>query len=348
MLENTTLENVRYYQPIAPQISIDQGDPYALTIPDDVRREHPELYRYYIFTTTDTPRDGKSTPCYGTNDFVTVDFLGHVLNGAQQVAYWAPCVRYIPGLEYPWVMLFSQSIGMGEDSHVGHAIHRAHSRLPQGPYAYSGHIVSPADSDFAIDPEIYVGSDGQLRMAWATDFVHDLPFGTGLVEARINHDLTALISPPVELVRAKHPSQIYERSRHMPWKQIPGIDWDKGDRVAEWYTVEGPVWLESEQWRPAMLYSTGNFNDESYQIWALAENEQGVLEDVSNTKGHVVLRSQPESDRYSMGHPSVIDAYHLLTHMRIGKDGPRQMAVVPIRRTADGLPYVPAYADLLT
>jgi hypothetical protein len=342
------LENVRYYTPIAPDIILDQGDPYALTIPEELRKNRPELYQYYVFTSAGRPQNGKAVPCYGTNDFLTVRFLGHVLEGAKEAAYWAPCVRYIPELEYPWVMLFSQSIGLGDQSHVGHAIHRAHSLLPQGPYKYSGHIVSPADSDFAIDPEVYLDSDGQLRMAWATDFVNNEPIGTGIVEARINHDLTALIRPPTELVRARHISQLYERDRYMPWKQIPGIDWNKGDRVAEWYTVEGPVRLEGGDHRPAMLYSTGNFNDETYQIWALVENEQGVMEDISNTRGHVVLRSQPESNRYSMGHPSVIDENHLITHMRVGVNGPRQMAVVPLRRNSDGFPYVPSYAQVLS
>jgi hypothetical protein len=340
------LENLQYYMPIAPDVPLDQGDPYAVTVPDEIQKAHPELYKYYIFTTTDTPRNGKSTPCYGTNDFLNVEFLGHVLNGALDVAYWAPCVRYVAGLEYPWVMLISQSIGSGERSHVGHAIHRAHSKLPHGPYEYSGHIISPSDSDFAIDPDVYIGSDGQLRLAWATDFVINEPIGTGIVEALINHDLTVLISSPTELVRAKQPSQMYERNRHMPWKQIPGIDWDKGDTVAEWYTVEGPVWLEASDYRPALLYSTGNFNNETYQVWALMENEDGVLEDISNTRGHVVLRSQPESNRYSMGHPSVIDEHHLITHMRIGADGPRQMAVVPLRRTSEGFPYVPTYEQV--
>jgi hypothetical protein len=340
------LQNLSYYLPIAPDVTIDQGDPFALTIPHEIREIQPELYHYYIFTTGEDPDNSRAVPCYGTNDFLSVNFLGYILHGAKKAAHWAPCVRYVPGLEYPWVMLVSHATGLGEESHVGHAIYRAHSRLPQGPYEYSGHILSPTDSDFAIDPEVYVGSDGQLRMAWATDFVKDLPLGTGIVEARINDDLTALISQPTTLARGIQSSQIYELNRYMPWKQIPGLDWDKGDRVAEWYTVEGPVWLTSSQHRPAMLYSTGNFNNETYQIWALVENDQGEMEDVSNTRGHVVLRSQPESNRFSMGHPSVIDEHHLLTHMRIGVDGPRQMAVVPIRRTPEGFPYVPDYTQV--
>ena len=329
-----------FYTPLAPTSQIDQGDPFVLTAPPTAS------YRYYIYTTGANPPDGTAIPCYGTHDFTTVDFLGWCLVNALAASHWAPCVQYLPGLQRPYVMLYSRAIGLGEQGHVGHHIRRADSVTPEGPFEDSGHVLSPPEHDFAIDPDVYQLPNGQRMMGWATDFVHDVPLGTGIVEAPINSDLTQLLAAPTVLARAVSDQQLYEENRYMPWKTIPGIDWSRGDRAPKWYTVEAPVGLVSPQGRRVVLYSTGNFSLPNYAVGALVETDTGELEDVTNTRGHFVVRSQPESDLYALGHPSALGTSALLIHMRKGVHGPRQMALIPLLWTADSVPYCPLAKDL--
>src|SRR5437660_556947 len=76
------------------------------------------------------------------------------------------------------------------------------------------------------DPYVYRRRDGALCIAFAMDFIQDRPLGTGLVEANIAEDLTALTGPPRSLARAHYHWQIYDAQRQLPWITIPGVNWD--------------------------------------------------------------------------------------------------------------------------
>lgn len=332
-----------FYQPLSPSTN-DQGDPYVLELPEAADTQ----YRFYIYTSGEQPESGAAIPCYGTNNLRDVKHLGACLTDETPRSHWAPCVSYLPFLPFPYVMLYSRSVGLGEEAHLGHQIVRAHSTKPEGPFIESGDVLTPGD-DFAIDPDVYALAGGARMLAFAVDFVDDEPVGTGIVEAPVSDDLTRLVGKRSVLVRAKTELQVYEEARIMPWKRIAGIEWDRGD-VVKWYTVEAPVHLETPHGKRTMLYSTGAYYKENYAVGALVEDDAGRLVDVTATRGHFVVRSQPESGIYALGHPSVLrlgDRYFLIIHMRMGSvEAPRQMTIIPLLWTHDDLPYCPSLADL--
>ncbi|HEX2095370.1 MAG TPA: family 43 glycosylhydrolase, partial [Longimicrobiaceae bacterium] len=290
------------YRALYPEAA-DQGDPYLLAVPDGVKA----AYRYYMYVTRDETSDGRGDrassgafPVFASDDLVAWWALGPSLPGdATQHAFWAPCVRYVPGLERPYVMLYSRGIGIGEEAHIGHTLRRADSTRPEGPFVDSGHVLTQ-DTDFAIDADVYPGPDGSLRMAYATDFVEDEPFGTGIVEVAVSDDLTRVLSPPTLLARPSEDWHLYDPARRMPWKRIPGVDW-RTDTV-RWSTVEAPVGgLVSPRGRRVYLYSGGCYFG-FYAVGALVEDDAGRLVNVTRGGRHFVLRSFPEHGFHAPGH----------------------------------------------
>jgi arabinan endo-1,5-alpha-L-arabinosidase len=323
-----------FYRPLFPE-DRDQGDPYVLVAPDGMP------FRYYTFISGEAPSLGRAFPVYGSRDLVHWEYLGGSLEADVTKAHWAPCVLYRPDLDRPYVMLYSRGIGLGEEGHIGHALRRADSTAPEGPYVDSGHILTP-DIDFAIDPDVYRVRDGSWRLAFAMDFVEDEPLGTGIVEAPVNQDLTALLGPPELLARAQHTWQVYDPARKMPWKAIPGIDWEKD--TVRWHTVEAPVGgIVSPRGFQVYLYSGGCFFG-YYAVGAIAKDETGRVVPASGTEGHVVMRPRPDDGFYAPGHCSWFTGPdgqpYLMFHARYGSpQAPRQMGLAPLRWDHDGLPY---------
>ncbi len=194
-------------------------------------------FRYYVYVTGEDAASGAAFPVYGSPDLIRWTALGYGLAGAPGKAHWAPCVRHVPGLARPYVMLYSRAVGVGEAAHIGHALRRADAVAPEGPFQDSGEVLTP-DLDFAIDPDVYRLPDGRLMLAFATDFVADAPLGTGIVEAPIGDDLRALTGPWSILARATQDWQVYDPARRLPWMTIPGVDWERD--TVRWHTVEAP------------------------------------------------------------------------------------------------------------
>ncbi|MGH2355871.1 MAG: family 43 glycosylhydrolase, partial [Chloroflexota bacterium] len=317
-----------FYRPLHPD-DRDQGDPYVLRVPPEVSAP----FAYYTYITGENTAAGTAFPVYGSDDLVRWRPLGNVLVADATRAHWAPCVRHIPGLARPYVMLYSRAIGLGEDAHVGHIIRRADSTSPEGPFHDSGHVLT-ADLDFAIDPDVYRLRDGSLRLAFAMDFVDDPPLGTGIVETRISEDLTTIEGPIEVLARAQYDWQVYDPARKMPWKTIPGVDWAVD--TVRWHTVEAPVGgLVSPQGRDVYLYSGGCFFD-YYAVGALRRDERGRLADVFAENGHIVVRPRAEQGCFAPGHCSYVvgpdDQPYLMFHARYGAhDAPRQMSLAPLQ-----------------
>jgi hypothetical protein len=340
-----------YYQPLAAalqqQTGLDQGDPFILEA-----RSHGAPYQFYIYTSNEDPQTGRAVPCYGTNDFTTVDYLGCVLHETVQASHWAPTVIYRPTLEYPYVMLYSHGQGFGEQAHIGHQILRAHSKHPHGPFLPTGHVLTP-EIDFSIDAEVYQKGDKSWWMAWALDFVHDPPIGTGVVEAPITPNLMQLVGEPQVLVRAWSDEQLYEANRFMPWKEIPPAALNAEGRVPKWHTVEAPVAVVAPSGRRALLFSGGCFYKDNYHVGTLVEDDAGRLVNVTQTRGHYVMRTQASEGLFAMAHPSALKYFqntyhdHLVIHTRFGSlEHLRQMMIVPLWWTADDLPYCPTAAQL--
>jgi GH43 family beta-xylosidase len=334
------------YRPIFPEAA-DQGDPFLLAVPEGV----PAAHRYYVYVTHDETSDGRggvasagAFPVFASDDLATWHPLGPSLQGdATRHAFWAPCVRYVPGLPRPFVMLYSHGAGIGEQAHIGHVIRRADSERPEGPFIDTGHVLTP-DTDFAIDADVYPAPDGSLRMAYATDFVEGEPFGTGIVEVEVSDDLTRTLSPPALLARPSEDWHLFDGARRMPWKDIPGVDW-RTDTV-RWSTVEGPVGgLADPRGRRVYLYSGGCYFG-FYAVGALVEDDEGRLVNVTRGGRGFVLRSMPEHGFHAPGHCSWFRApdgrEYLVTHARFGSEtAPRNACLVELRWDDQGLPYCP-------
>lgn len=322
------------YRPLLPE-DLDQGDPYLLAAPEAAGVQ----FRYYVYTTGEGPVDGRAFPVYASDDLRTWQRIGDALQTERMAAHWAPCVRYVAGLPRPFVMLYSNAVGVGEEGHIGHKLRRADAERPEGPFVDSGQVLTP-DLDFAIDADVYRLPDGPLKVAFAMDFVADEPYGTGIVEADIDEALTELRSEPRILARPSHDWHLYDAARVMPWKTIPGVDWDRD--TVRWHTVEAPVGgLVSPQGKPVYLYSGGCFFG-FYAVGALVEEEAGPR-DVTDGERNFVIAPDPEAGFYGPGHCSYLrlgeNEEYLMLHARFGSpEAKRQMCLARLRWTAEGLP----------
>jgi hypothetical protein len=323
------------FRPLFPE-DVDQGDPFILAPPESAGAD----FRYYVYTTGEDPVDGLAFPVYASDDLRNWRRLGTALRVERRSAHWAPCVRYLPELARPYVMLYSRAVGLGEQGHVGHVIYRADSDRPDGPFRDSGHALTP-HLDFAIDPDVYRLPDGTLNVAFAMDFVEDEPYGTGIVECGIADDLTELASAPRLLARPSHDWHVFEPARRMPWKTIPGVDW--ATATVRWHTVEAPVGgLVSPTGRSVYLYSGGCFYG-YYAVGAVIEDADGHPRDVSADEATLVVGPQPERDFYAPGHCSWLHAAdgedYLLLHARIGSpQAKRQMCLARLHWPDVGRP----------
>ena len=101
--------------PLFPEPEVDQGDPFLVC---DDTGERP---RFYVYVTS------PGFPVYASDDLL--DPSGWTRIGASMPAMdvarwcWAPCVRYLPHLDRPWVMLYSKARGRGPvEGHIDHRI----------------------------------------------------------------------------------------------------------------------------------------------------------------------------------------------------------------------------------
>jgi GH43 family beta-xylosidase len=322
----------RFGVPLCPEPDVDQGDPFILEAPPEAARD----FRYFVYVS------GSGFPVYGSRNLVDWTRVGESLAAPPPEAWcWAPCVRYVPGLARPWVMLYSRARGTGEvDGHRDHRIRRADSARPEGPFVDSGEVLTEG-LDFAIDPDVHTGPEGPL-LTFAADYVTDEPYGTGLVEAPVSADLRRLTGPVRLVARPRWDWQLYDPDRSMPWKAIPGVTWTEG-RTVRWYTMEGPASLVSPAGRRTILYSGGNYAG-FYGIGVLRRTRHGWV-DLSPAPEDCLLAPAPERGLHGPGHGSVLGSSPgrqlLCFHFRTGADRPRQFGIVPLEWDRSDLPYVP-------
>lgn len=314
---------------LVPEPDVDQGDPFLVEVPADQRSQQP--FRFYVYVS------GTGFPVYGSNSLLDPAGWQRVGDSYPGIGVdrwcWAPCVRYVPGLERPWVMLYSRAKGAGEtEGHQEHRLRRADSTSPAGPFADSGEVLTP-DLDFAIDPDVHRSADGSHWLYFAVDFVTDEPYGTGIVRARISPDLRRLESEPSVIARPQAEWQLYDANRSMPWKHIPGVRWDRSETV-RWSTIEGPAAITAPHGREVVLYSGGNFAD-FYGIGVAAQDPAGQQWlDLSPSPEDSLLGPDPAAGLFGPGHCSVITSdgvAYLCYHFRNAPSAARQFAVVPLR-----------------
>lgn len=326
--------SVPAFQPLIPE-GRDQGDPYLLTVSGN----HPTMWKHYVYITGEDAARKRAFPLYGSNDLRQWQPLGESLVMAHQSAHWAPCVVYRPGLAKPFVMLYSCSKGFGDLAHVGHAIRRAESEQPEGPFVDTGQNLTP-EIDFAIDPDVYTRPDGRLMLAFAKDFNDGEPHGVAIVEVEISDDLTELRGEFRLLTRPRYEWQVFDPARSTSWKAVPIQE--TSQETVRWSNVEAPVGgLVSPSGKPVYLYSGGCFFG-FYAIGALIE-EDGELRDVTDDDPNFVVRPQLDRGIYAPGHCSLIrdgdEVIGLMLHARFGTpQAPRQMCVAPLQWREDDLP----------
>jgi Glycosyl hydrolases family 43 len=322
----------RFGTPLAPEPDMDQGDPFLVEVPPGT--DSPA--RYLVFVS------GAGFPVYGSDDLVVWRRLGTSLQADGDAWTWAPSVTHLPGLDRPWVMLYSRALGAGEvEGHRDHRIRRADSVGPAGPYVDSGEVLT-ADLDFAIDPDVRLRPEGGAVLTFARDYVDAEPYGTGLAEAPLDAELRRRTGPVTPVARPTADWQVYEPARSMPWKRIPGVRWDAGETV-RWLTMEGPVSLLSPAGVPTLLYAGGNFAG-FYGIGVLRRQGGGAWVDTSPTPADCLLAPDPGRGVYGPGHCSVLDTAGgqlLCFHFRTSPDAPRQFGILPLRWGADDRPYCP-------
>lgn len=302
-----------------------QGDPFAF--------RDPVSGLYYIYCTGENEKTGQACPVYRSEDLTSLEWVGYSLQSKPYVAHWAPAVYHIPELEYPYVMIYSHSSGWGHDgAHIDHALYRAHSKRPEGPFIPSGHQLTPASIDFAIDFDAFERPDGTWRCTFAIDFVDNDPIGTGVAMATANRDLTAFTSDITVLLRATREEHIYEENRCMPWKKIPGIDWKKGHVVKRWNTVEGSSNL-SENY---IACSGGSYHPgKRYFVDIVSKDASGEWINITDRTGQYFLVPNPAKGLFNIGHNSWTigpdGAPYVVYHGRFGDPhAERTIAITPL------------------
>jgi hypothetical protein len=335
-----SLPREMWFRPLIPE-DRDQGDPFVLHVPPGVAP-----FRYYAYTTWDgAVAEGRAFPVYGTHDLLRWEPLGETLIAVDSSAHWAPCVCYLPHLEKPFVMLYSRGKGTGIEAHIGHRIYRAESHSPVGPFISREAPVTPEEIDFAIDPDVFIDHRGTYRLTFAMDFIEGVRIGTGLAEAEISPDLSTVLSPPKMIARASSDWQIFDPSRSMPWKTIPGVSWEEGHTVA-WHCIEAPCTFYSPNNERITLYSGGCYEN-FYGVGVLSGDG---LEELSPTPAEALIRPGAEHGVFAPGHCSCVigpdQCRYVVFHARYGSlSSVRQLSIAPLLWRDDGSCYCPDPAD---
>ncbi|MBS1726340.1 MAG: glycoside hydrolase family 43 protein [Armatimonadetes bacterium] len=237
--------------------------------------------------------------------------------GFEDGCYWAPEITEIDGTYY---MVYS--VGQGDKNHQ---IRVAAAPSPEGPYRDQGQLTDP-QIPFAIDPHIYLHTDGHSYLYYATDFLDGDRPGTSLVVDRMI-SATQLAGQPVVVARATSDWQRYQSSRPIYGKTL------------DWHTLEGPSVVRHEG-KIYVFYSGGNWQNETYGVdFVSADHPLGPYTNTTLDRPRV-LRTIPGKIE-GPGHNSIVlgpdnqtlvAVYHAWNPDRSA----RLMRIDPIQWTPDG------------
>jgi arabinan endo-1,5-alpha-L-arabinosidase len=230
--------------------------------------------------------------------------------------YWAPEVSYLNGLFYLYY-------SVGNEEHM--EVRVATSRDPAGPFTDSGRRLT--HEPFAIDAHIFVDSNGERSLFYATDFLEHTRIGTGTVMDRMI-DPFALEGQPRPVTRAKYDWQIYDPCRV-----------EKGS--VRWHTVEGPFVLHRHG-RYYQMFSGGNWQNPSYGVsYAVTDDLRTSGEWEQHADGVDLLPIlRTTRDVIGPGHNSVVrgpDNWQLYCVYHRWVDGVRAMAIDRLEFVGDRL-----------
>jgi GH43 family beta-xylosidase len=257
---------------------------YGRDFPDPFILKHAGEYWAY---STGFWRDGRAFGVMHSTDLVHWRELEGALTPlpGEHPCYWAPEVVYENGR-----FLMYYSVGNEKRMHirVATALH------PAGLFTDSGHQLT--DAEFAIDPHVFIDTDGTRWLFYATDFLTHTHIGTGTVRERMLDPFT-LAGDPQPVTRARYDWQVYDPAR----KEKGGV---------RWHTVEGPFVLRRKNLYYQM-FSGGNWQNLTYGVsYALSESIERTDEWEQSADGERVLpilRTIPERV-IGPGHNSVVRA----------------------------------------
>lgn len=183
--------------------------------------------------------------CFGilhSRDLVNWREVGSALNPPpfDVPCYWAPEVFYDNGLFYLYYSVGNEALM---------EIRVAVSDNPAGGFVDSGHKLT--NEEFAIDPHIFVDTNGERYLFYATDFLEHTHIGTGTVVDKMIDEFT-LEGDPRPVTRARYDWQVYDPER----KEKGGV---------RWHTVEGPFVLKHKGVYYEM-FSGGNWQQPTYGV----------------------------------------------------------------------------------
>ncbi|UOQ82084.1 glycoside hydrolase family 43 protein [Hymenobacter sp. 5414T-23] len=256
---------------------------YAGQFPDPFVLRHQG--RYYAFGTTGQGRtpDGRIFTLLTSTNLVDWKNAGGALTppaGAAGADFWAPEVIYHNGTFYMYYSMGGGAIGAS----VGHRLHVATSKTPEGPYQQVALLDVP-DSKFTIDAHPYRDSDGQWYLFYARDFIdtnNGYRPGTGLVVDRLVN-MTSLAGESKTVMRARHDWTVFEKNRTMPLYD--------NQTFKEWHTLEGPF-MRKHNGKYYCFYSGANFLTPRYGVdYCVAETIMGPYSDAGAEKGPRVLHA---------------------------------------------------------
>lgn len=274
---------------------------YPHSFPDPFVLRHAGAY--YAFGTTGqsrTPGDGRVFAVLTSKNLVDWQPVGGALlppAGSEGADFWAPEVVEHEGTFY----LYYSRGGGAIAATVGHRLHVATSKTPQGPYQEVALLDVP-ESKFTIDAHPYRDpASGQWYLFYARDFVdadNGYRPGTGLAVDRLV-GMTRLAGEARTVMRARHDWTVFEKNRTMPLY---------GNRTfAEWHTLEGPF-VRQHQGKYYCFYSGANFLTDRYGVdYCVADHLLGPYSDAGAERGARVLHSVPGHVR-GPGHHSHVFA----------------------------------------
>jgi len=304
----------------------------ARNFPDPFVLKHDGVY--YAFGTTGEHRtaDGLIFSVLTSRNLVDWKDAGGALmppKDSEGAQFWAPEVVLHEGTFY---MYYSRG-GGAIAATVGHRLHVATSKTPQGPYTEVALLDVP-QSKFTIDAHPFRDSDGQWYLFYARDFIDTdngyLP-GTGLAVDKLT-SMTQLANQPRTVMRARHPWTLFEANRTMPLYD--------NRTFAQWHTLEGPF-MRRHNGKYYCFYSGANFLTERYGVdYCVANHIFGPYSDAGAEKGARVLHAVPGHVR-GPGHHSHIfgpdgKTEYLVYHAWNKAMTERQLCIDPLAWTAQG------------
>lgn len=276
------------------------ADPFVLRQGDD----------YYAYGTNTVEAAADAFEILHSRDLVRWTSLGRAVravDGLDASDHWAPEVAERDGRFY---LYFSAGV---QDR--GHAIRVALADRPEGPFEYTGEILTPRER-FAIDAHPFRDQDGTWYLYYARDLLEGDRVGTSLVVDRLI-DMVRLAGEPVRVLTASADWQLFQRGRSM----YGGI--------YDWYTLEGPF-VVKRRGRYWCLYSGGAWTSTGYGVsFAFADSALGPFTE-PEVRAPALLRSRPGGP-LGPGHCSVVvgpdGEDHLVYHAWDPEHTARRMCV---------------------